>query len=253
LTLTERGRLAAFVLSVILFFILNFVAGQPAEALFPILRLIAYYSLPFLGGFIALLLGSVASNMSIRGSSVALDLIRDVSAAPARNFMLGFFASAYLILVRPRLASSVSFLIYCEWIVAVFAVYLVYSMTGFSVKEFYDRSEGLGWRKHVQEISPETGRDFKQLTAVMDQFISQGIKEPLLVYLALYLQRLGRTEQEILDILYPLVHFRGDAERHKVRYLLFPRARNKHVMAIKKARENLVEVLFERIHGARSE
>lgn len=253
MTLTERSRLAALILSVALFLILDFVAGQPGEALFPVLGLIAYYSLPFLGGLIAILLGSVATNMSIRGSSATLELIRDVSAAPARNFVLGFLASGYLILVRPSLASSISFLIYCEWLVAVFVVYLMYSMTGFSVKEFYDRSESSGWRKHVQETSRENGRDFEQLTAAMDQFISQGIKEPFLVYMALYLQRLGRTEQEVLDLLHPLVYFREDAEKHKASHLVFHRVENKHVTKSKKAREDLVEVLFERIHGARSE
>jgi hypothetical protein len=166
---------------------------------------------------------------------------------------LGFLAVAYLILIRPSLASSISFLIYCEWLVAVFVVYLMYSMTGFSVKELYNCSESSGWRKHVQETSRETGRDFERLTAAMNQFVSQGIKEPFLVYLALYLQRLGRTEQEVLDLLHPLVIFREDVESHKERYLLFSRAKNKHVMASKKARENLVEVLFERINGWRSE
>lgn len=253
MALTERSKLGALILSVLLFLILDLVANQPEEVISSVLKLIAYSSLPFLGGFIALFLSSVVSTISIRGSSVTLDLIRHVSAAPKRNFMLGFFASAYLILIRPRLAPNVSFLLYCEWLVTVFAVYLVYSVTGFSFNETYDRSESLGWRKHVQEVSREPGRDFKQIAAVVDQFISQGIKEPLLVYLAVYLQRLGGTEREILDILDPLVRFREDAERHKVRYLIFPRARTKHEMTSKKARENLVEVLFDKIYRLRSE
>lgn len=253
MALTERSKLGAFILSVLLFLILNLVAVQPEETISGVLKAIAYTCLPFLGGFIALFLGSVVSTISLRGSSVTLGLIRHMSTSPKRNFILGFLASAYLTLIRPRLALSVSFLLYCEWLAAVFGVYLVYFVTGLSFNETYDHSETLGWRKHVQEVSRETGRDFKQMVAVVDQFISQGVKEPLLVYLALYLQRLGGTEQEILDVLDPLVCFREDAKRRKVRYLIFPMVSTKHVTASKKARENLVRVLFEKIYRLRPE
>jgi hypothetical protein len=123
----------------------------------------------------------------------------------------------------------------------------MYSTARFSHEEFNFGSEDLGWKKHIQEVSREPGRDLMRVKDVMVQFVHDGVKEPLLVYLALHLQRLGKTEEEIVKTLSPLMAYRSP--RH--RFLAILRTRGKAAAKEEEIRDSLLSAIFEEINGMR--
>lgn len=237
------------VFSILLLIIVKNVIDHSVEALHQVLQLVAYASLPIAGGLIALSLFSLLGTDAKPEDSATGHLSRRVSEDPARNFSVGFFVTAYLTLVRPPLTINVLFLPYLEWVAVAVAVYAVYTMTRLPTDESYVGSETLDWKRHVQEVRRETGQDLVRLTSVMEEFVDNGIKEPLLVYLALHLQRLGVIEERILKILSPLVDYRKSTGRQRLLFLVFPWAKRRFIMRNKEIRKILLTNLLERING----
>lgn len=251
--LSMKSKLVVLAFSVLFLTILKHTLDHSMEALHQVLQLITYGALPIAGGLIALSFCSLLGTFAKAENSATSHVLRQASEDPARNFFIGFFITAYLNLVRPPLTANLPFLPYMEWVVIVLAVYVVYDMTRLSSKEFYVSSESLGWKRHTQEVRRETGRDMVRLTSVMEQFVDQGVKEPLLVYLALHLQRLGGTEGEILKTLSPLIDYQKNVGRNKLFFLVFPWAKKKFALRNKETREVLLNILLEKIDRLRSE
>lgn len=245
--LSKQSKLLVLAFSVLFLIILKYVIDHSVEALHQVLQLIAYASLLIAGGLIALSSCSLLGTFTEVENSATWHVLRWVSEDPARNFFIGFFITAYLNLIRPPLTANLPFLPYIEWVVIALAVYVVYDMTRLPTKESYVGSESLGWKRHVQEVRRETGRDLVRLTSVMERFVDHGVKEPLLVYLALHLQRLGATEERILKISSPLVDYQKNSGRQKLSFLVFPWTKRKFAMRNKETREVLLNNLLEKI------
>jgi len=251
--LSKRNRLLALIFSVLFLAVLKYMIDHSAKVLPHVLQLIGYVSLSIAGGLIALSFCSLLGTFADVEDSATSHLLRRISEDPERNFFIGFLITAYLNIVRPFLTSNVLVLPYMEWIIIVLAVYGMYTMSGFSTKKFYVSSEDLDWRRHIQELTRETGHDLMRITSVMEQFVDHGVKEPLLVYLTLHLQRLGETEEDILKTLSPLIYHQEKTQRHKLHFSVFPWTKRKLAMKNKKIRENLLNALLEKIEGLRSE
>ena len=250
--LSKKSRFVALIFSVLFLSILKYVINQSTEFLPQIPQLIAYASLLIAGGSITLSLFSLLGTFSDVKNSAISRILKGVSEDPTRNFFVGFFTTAYLSLVRPPLAANVPFLPYMEWLTVAIAVYVMYTMTRLSSKEFYDNFENLSWKKHIQEVRRETGRELTSVTSAIEKFVDHEVKEPLLVYLALHLQRLGETDEDILKTLSPLIYYKNNIRRHKLYFLAFPWAKRKFAMRSKKAREKQLNTLLETIEGVRS-
>jgi hypothetical protein len=249
--LSERSKLLVFIFSILLLSGLKYVVDQSVQAIPRILQLIASVSLPIVSGLITLDFCSLLGPLVSSGSSPTSHLVRRISRAPVRNFLVGFLAAAYLDLIRPPLAANVPFLLYVEWVAIALVVYAMYSMTSFPTNDFDNNSENLGWKRHVQEIARETGSDFVHINYVMEQFVNNGIKEPLLVSLALYLQRIGQTEEEILKTLDSIINFKQYPRRQKT-HLIFRLKKNELAMKNKKIREDVLDTLLNEIAGLQS-
>lgn len=234
--------------SVLFLSILKYVIDHGAEALPQVLQLIAYVSLLVAGGLIALSLCSLLGTFAVVEDPATSHLFKGVSEDPARNFFMGLFITAYLNLVRPPLASNVPFLPYIEWVAIALTVYVIHNMTRLSTDEFYVSSEGSDWKKHIQEVRRETGHDLIRITSVLEQFVDHGVKEPLIVYLALHLQRLGEGEEDILKTLRLLIDYQENARRRKLYFLVFPWAKRKLAVRNKKAREDILKTLVKKIN-----
>lgn len=250
---TRKSKFVVLICSTFFLAVLLYVIDHSAEALTQVLLLLVYASLPVAGGLIALSLFSLVGTFTDVENSVTSHLLRRISEDPGRNFLIGFLVTAYLSLVRPFLAVTVSFLPYVEWVTIALAVYVVYHMTRFSTSEIYVDPEGQSFKRHTQEAKRETGQDLARITSVMEQFVSNKEKEPLLVYLTSHLQRLGKTEEEILRILSPLISYEKNVRKRKFHFLAFPWTKKKLAMRNKKARENLLNGLLEKIDEVQSE
>jgi len=251
--LSMKSKLVVLAFSLLFLMILKHTLDHSMEALHQVLQLMVYGSLPIAGGLTALSFCSLLGIFAKAENSATLHVLGQASEAPARNFFIGFLITAYLNLVRPPLTANLPFLPYMEWVVIALAVYVVYDMTGLSSKEFYVSSESLGWKMHMQEVRRETGHDMVRLTSVMEQFVDHGVKEPLLVYLALHLQRLGGAEGEILKTLSPLIDYQRNVGKYKLFFLVFPWTKRKFALRNKETREVLLNTLLEKIDRLRSE
>ena len=239
----------AFILSVLSLLLLKYAIDYSLEALTQVLQLIIYASLPIAGGFVTLSSCSLLRTFMDAKNLATFHLLTQTLEHPTINFSIGFLITAYLNIIRPPLVVSVPLLPYTEWITIALAVYVMYTRTKISGDDFYVSSEGLGWKKHTQQVRRETGHDLMRITSVMKQFVDRGVKEPLLVCLALHLQRLGEPEEYILKTLSPL----ADYQENESHFLAFPWVKRKLAMRNKKAREDILRTSLEKINRLRPE
>lgn len=191
-------------------FLLSKEAVDNALAILPQQYILLFYvSFPFAGGLLGLSLGSLFGLLEdIRDSRIS-SVSRRISEGSTRNFVLGFFLTAYFSFARlpimRRLKLDVAIL---EWVITTLAIVVIYLDIKMAFGERYLDLKTTEWRKHIQKVERETGADFEHLTLVQEQFVNQGIKGPLLLYLKKHLRDLGETEQRITKTTDPLLHFR---------------------------------------------
>ena len=250
---STKTKLVTLIFSVFFLLISRYVINHSAEALPQVLPLVAYASLLIAGGVITLSFGSLLRTFVEVKNWAVSPLLSQFSQEQASDFFIGLIIVAYLSLIRPPLAAHVTFLPYVEWAAIALVVYVMYTMTRQPADEFYISSQAPGWKRHVQDIRRETGRDLTRVTAVMEQFVDHGVKEPLLVYLTLHLQMLGETEEDILKTLNPLIDYRENAQRYQSHFLAFLGTKRKLAMKNKEARENLLDALLKKIDKVKSE
>jgi hypothetical protein len=244
---SDNSKIAAFVFSVLLLSILKYVVDYSLDILPHYLQLIAYASLPIAGGLSVLSFCSVVGVFINTESPAVFGLFTWIKENRVRNFLIGFLLTAYLVLIRTPLAANMTFLPYVEWVMITLIVFEIYTATRISARESYILSENTAWKSHIQEIRREIGRDLIRVKSTVEQFVDHGVKEPLLVYLALYLQRLGKTEEDILEKLSPLISYQEDVPGHKLYFSAFPGAKTKLVARNRKVREDMLKKLFQEI------
>lgn len=193
----------------VFFFLVSKSAVDNASIILPqryalLLRL----ALSFTGGLLGLSLGSLFGLLeNIRDSRIS-SASKWISEGLTRNFVFGFFLTAYISFVRYPLIELNPYVAIAEWVAVALAVAVVYINVKMVSEEYDPVLENTEWRKHIQEVERETGEDFKHLTFVQEQFVNQGIKEPLLIYLTLFLRNLGKNEKQIIRTVAPLLYYR---------------------------------------------
>lgn len=251
--MSPKSKLAALVFSLLLALLTSYVINSSVEALPEIVQLITYLSLPVVGGFAMLSFFSFLQTFEPVTPSVTSYLIERAADDPTRNFIIGFLVTAYVGLVRPPLTLRVSLLPYVEWAATASLVYVMFAMINRPRKMLYLNSESRNWKRHTQEIKREPGPDLTHVTSAMKEFVEQGAKERLLVYLTLHLQRLGASEEEILKTLNPLVKYQEDASKRRLYYTVFRWAKRSFEERERERRENLLMTLLEKIREGKLE
>lgn len=170
--------------------------------------LVFYVSFSFAGGLLGLSLGSLLRLLEDDSDPRISSVSKWISEGLTRNFVLGFFLTTYLGFIRRPLIELNPYVTIAEWVITALAVAVLYVNVKMVFEELYLDLRNTEWRKHIQEVERETGDDFKHLTFIQEQFVNQGIKEPLLVYLTLHLSNFGKTEQQIVRTAAPLLNYR---------------------------------------------
>ncbi|MDH5389976.1 MAG: hypothetical protein OEX10_02340 [Candidatus Bathyarchaeota archaeon] len=153
--------------------------------------------------------------------------------------------TAYLSFVRRPLIELSPYVAIAEWVTTALAVAVIYLNVKMVTEESYLDLEGVDWRKHMQEVERKIGDDFEHLTFVQEQFVNQGIKELLLVYLTLLLRDLGEDEQQIIRTLAPLLDYRD--KRPSI--LALPLVRESFKRKNNEAKKKILEDLMTKIVG----
>ncbi len=96
---------------------------------------------------------------------------------------------------------------YLEWMFITALAALVYRGARKSIEvSALDRVGD--WARHIQEVSTYRGERLSELTSAMEEFITQGRKERLILLLSLILHDEGLSEGEVERILSPLLEHR---------------------------------------------
>lgn len=231
-------------------FLLSKEAVDNALAILPQHYVLLFYvSFPFAGGLLGLSLGSLFGLLGDIRDPMISSVSRWISKGLTRNFVLGFFLTAYFSFARfpimRRLNLDVAIL---EWVITTLAIVVIYIDVKASFKERYLDLKNTTWRKHIQEVERETGADFKHLTLVQEQFINHGMKGPLLAYLKQHLRDLGETEQRIMKTTAPLLYYRDK----KSSILALPSVKGSLKRMNMGARKKILEDLIAEIEGQMS-
>lgn len=207
--------------------------------------LLLYVSFSSVGGMLGLSIGFLFSTLKNISNLVISSMSKWISEGFKRNFVLGFFLTAYLNFVRPPIIELNPYAAIAEWVAITLAVAVMYINVKMVFKELYVESEHTEWRRHIQQVERETGADFRHLTAVQRQFVNQGIKEPLLMYLTLHLRDLGETEQQIIRTMAPLLYYHDK----KPSIFALQSVKEGFERKNKKARKKLLEGVIAEIEG----
>lgn len=202
-----------------------------------------YVSFSFAGGLLGLSLGSLFGLLEDARYSSISSTSKWISEGLTRNFILGFFLTMYLSFVRRPLIELNPYVGIAEWVTTALAIAVIYINVKMVFEEFHQDLENAEWRKHIQQVERETGDDFKHSTFVQKQFVNQGIKEPLLVYLMLLLRDLGKNEQQVIRITAPLLYYRDK----KPSIFALPLVRESFKRKNKEARKKILEDLMAEI------
>ncbi len=96
---------------------------------------------------------------------------------------------------------------YLEWVAITALAALVYRGARRSVEASALDKVG-DWARHIQEVSTYRGERLSELTSAMEEFITQGRKERLILLLSLILHDEGLGEGEVEQVLSPLLEHR---------------------------------------------
>lgn len=247
MTLSRKRGIVSSAGSISLLLIFRFLTDQQWGSVSLILQPFFTFSLLIAGGFTTFSFGSLLQSWQVERRSTNLRLIAQISANPVMNFLAGFLITSYLSLVRPLVAVNFSYVLHLEWALIALAVYGLYSTIGFSTKESYTSSETQGWKKHAQEVKQEVSSNFVQLASIMEDFVNEGTKEPLLIALALHLQRIGKRDEDIFKILDPLIKYRDESKYNKPHFWASSRKKSELAAINKQAREKSLKTLMSRI------
>jgi len=240
---TKWLRILAF--SVFVFLVSKNVIDDASAILPQGYALVFYLSFSSGGGLIGLSLGSLFALLKNNRSPIISSASWWISQGLTRNFVLGFFVTAYLSFVRRPLIELSPYVAIAEWVTTALAVAVIYLNVKMVTEESYLDLEGVDWRKHMQEVERKIGDDFEHLTFVQEQFVNQGIKELLLVYLTLLLRDLGEDEQQIIRTLAPLLDYRD--KRPSI--LALPLVRESFKRKNNEAKKKILEDLMTKIVG----
>ncbi|MFB0522736.1 MAG: hypothetical protein ACETV1_03125 [Candidatus Bathyarchaeia archaeon] len=203
---------------------------------------IAHTFLPFTVGLLAVSAGLLFGLFREIDEPWISRMSEWIYEGPIRNFTLGFFVTTYIDFVRPS-AEVFPPIVVGEWFAIAVLMAVMLNASKGSSKPSRTDPELPDWRKHIRETQRQTGHDFEHLVSAQEKFVNQGAKEPLLVYLALTLHDLGKTEERILTILSPLMHYHD----WKPLFRNLPWTRKKLAKENQEARRKLLEKLIQRI------
>jgi len=236
-------RILAF--SVFVFLVSKNVVDDASAVLPQGVALVFYLSLSSGGGLIWLSLGSLFTLLKNNPSPVISSASWWISQGLTRNFALGFLVTAYLSSIRRPLIELSPYVAIAEWVATALVVAIIYLNTKMVTEESNLDLEGVDWRKHTQEVERKIGDDFEHLTFVQEQFVNQGTKESLLIYLTLLLHDLGEDEQQIMRTLAPLLDYRD--KRPSI--LALPLVRKSFKRKNNQAKKKILEDLMTKIVG----
>ncbi len=132
-----------------------------------------------------------------------------ISQELVRNFLVGFLFVLYMFFFRPSVVGAWPSWIAIEWVLISSVVAVMYfNVTKLSRDLYADSRFESKWRKHVQKVRYEKGKDFTELLDVQKLFVDENLKEPLLVYLTFYLHYLGQPDSILTAVLTPLIEHR---------------------------------------------
>ncbi len=128
--------------------------------------------------------------------------------------LLGAFLSFYITLVRPALYEHLRYAAVLEWLGVGLVLVALYRVVETFLNRTYAEAEEeelwLQWVNHQQVIVVIPDPNLKYAEAVQRQFLEDGLREPLLVYVTSVLAWNETPQQVIARVIRPLVQHQDD-------------------------------------------
>lgn len=119
-----------------------------------------------------------------------------------------YFLNGRLISVAPVIAPLAK---YVEWTGVVILGALIFTIMRRGMSESLMAPGELGsWVKHIQDISPTKGKALENFTVIIDEFITDGRKDRLLVKLFIFLDENRASETEVTQTLGEIINYESE-------------------------------------------
>jgi hypothetical protein len=153
---------------------------------------------------------SIVSMMvgALKGSqNLALSAIGRSSPGAVKSFGFGSALALYFQTIRP-VFSGVQFQVeVAEWVLLCLAVAVTYMKLRGQIAPRSRDVQLAEWRKHIQAIDTNRDADFDEVVRLIDSFVSDSKKEPLVVYLAYALAQRSIPRQGTEGVLANLIAY----------------------------------------------
>jgi hypothetical protein len=129
-----------------------------------------------------------------------------LSSGLGEKFLVAGLIAAYIIFMRKALFTYVSTGYLVEWLLFCILSWRIFE----SIKKRLEKHHIVpikenDWHKHKQRIDDLTDEDFSKLVILQEDYVAGGSRREILQYLRQLLIQNGHNEEDISDILHPII------------------------------------------------
>lgn len=125
--------------------------------------------------------------------------------------LIACFIIVYFGFFRPEILINWQYLQLLDWIIVVAMVWGSFSSVRGSINRLSAPLTYSDWEKHTQKIENKIDEDLEYAEMVQRQFVEDGVKEELVVYLVDVLQKNGRYSLQSISLqLDPLINYQDE-------------------------------------------
>lgn len=161
------------------------------------------------GGFLAVSFAFFFSSLQYFNNKSIFDFYDWLRESQFRNFIIGFLFSFYFVVMRPILVTAFLFTQFLEILIIGIATLRIFLGVRTSIgKQFSSALDTEEWRKHIQQVQYVPDQEFEQLNAMQGSFIQHGVRNSLIVYLVILLEKNDISQKETSLLLHSLVNYK---------------------------------------------
>lgn len=134
------------------------------------------------------------------------DVSQWLSSGPGEKFLVAGLVAAYVIFLRKALFAYISTGYLVEWLLFCILSWRIFESTKERlVKHFVVPVKETDWHKHIQRVDDLTDEDFSKLVILQEDYVAGGSRQEILLYLRQLLIQNGHNEEDISEILHPII------------------------------------------------
>jgi len=201
-------------------------------------------SLAIFAGFVCASFAALAAFGEKSKSPIFSGIFKWLVNSQLSIMLIACFIIIYFGFFRPEILINWQYLQLLDWIIVVAMVWGSFSSVRGSINRLSAPLTYSDWEKHTQKIENKIDEDLEYAERVQRQFVEDGVKEELVVYLVDVLQKNGRYSLQSISLqLDPLINYQDEP----VPSLSFEWVKNRVSQRNRKNRAMLLAELMDNI------